>query len=96
LSRLLSSGFAVLLGEISYSTYLGHPLANRFVVGSAVGHIRHVSTVIDLVVIYIFSWMFYAALEMPAKRTLRRLFLRWRPRPHAGGILAAEERRGAY
>jgi peptidoglycan/LPS O-acetylase OafA/YrhL len=91
LSRLLSSGLAVLLGEISYSTYLGHPLAHRFVGGSALGHIRHVSTVIELVVIYIFSWMFYAALEMPAKRALRRLFARWRPRPLARGVLVGGE-----
>jgi peptidoglycan/LPS O-acetylase OafA/YrhL len=90
LSRLLSSGVAVLLGEVSYSTYLGHPLARRFVAGSAVGHIRHVSTVIDLIVIYIFSWMLYAALEMPAKRGLRRLFALRRPTPLARGVVAGD------
>jgi peptidoglycan/LPS O-acetylase OafA/YrhL len=90
LSRLLSSGLVVLLGEISYSTYLGHPLAHSFVDNSTVGHIKHVSTVVDLVVIYIFSWMFYAALEMPAKRALRRLFARQQPRLLARDAFAGE------
>jgi peptidoglycan/LPS O-acetylase OafA/YrhL len=90
LSRLLSSGAAVLLGEISYSTYLSHPLAHTFVEHSTLGHIRHVSTIIELVVIYAFSWMFYAALEMPAKTALRRLFAWRRPRRLAGGAVAGE------
>lgn len=90
MSRLLSSGFAVLLGEISYSTYLGHPLAQSFATNSTLGHIRHVSTVIEVVVIYIFSWMFFVALEVPAKTALRRLFARHQPKPLAGGIVAGE------
>ena len=90
LSRLLSSGLVLLFGEISYSTYLGHPLAHSFVDNSTLGHIRHISTVIDLIVIYIFSWMFYAALEMPAKTALRRVFARWRPRPLARRAVAGE------
>ena len=76
LSRLLSSGFAVLLGEISYSTYLGHPVAQSFVINSTVGHVRYATTVIELLAIYVFSWVFYAGLELPAKHGLRRLFAR--------------------
>jgi peptidoglycan/LPS O-acetylase OafA/YrhL len=92
LSRLLSTGLAVLLGEISYSTYLGHPLAQSFVGNSTLGHIRHASTIITVVVIYIFSWMFYAALEVPAKTALRRLFARRRPKPLARGVAAGGQR----
>jgi len=78
LSRILSSKVSVFLGDISYSTYLGHPLAVVFILVSAVGHIRHVTTAAELVATYIMSWMFYAALEVPAKGALRRLFA-WRP-----------------
>ena len=74
LSRALSSGAVVLLGEISYSTYLGHPLAQSFVLNSALGYLPHWSTVAQLLVIYLFSWMFYVALEVPCKVGLRHFF----------------------
>jgi peptidoglycan/LPS O-acetylase OafA/YrhL len=79
LSRILSTGAAVLLGEISYSTYLGHPLAQEFILNSALGHVRHLATLAELVAIYAFSWMFYQSLEVPSKVWLRRLFTRVSP-----------------
>jgi peptidoglycan/LPS O-acetylase OafA/YrhL len=72
-ARLLSSSLIVLAGTISYSTYLGHPLAQEFITYSTVGHTRH-ATIIQMVAIYLFSWMLYTSLEVPAKTLLRRLF----------------------
>lgn len=79
LSRILSTGVAVLLGEISYSTYLGHPLAQQFIEHSALGHVQHLAPLAALVAIYVFSWMFYQSLEVPLKVWLRRLFARLPP-----------------
>lgn len=73
MSRLLSSGTAVLLGEISYSTYLGHPVAAYFILTSTIGNLRHI-TIVEMLVVYLFSWMLYTSLEVPAKTLLRRLF----------------------
>jgi peptidoglycan/LPS O-acetylase OafA/YrhL len=74
LSRILSTSTVVLLGEISYSTYLGHPLAQSFWDNSALSHVPYLSKAIEIVLIYIFSWMFYSSLEVPAKSGLRRFF----------------------
>jgi peptidoglycan/LPS O-acetylase OafA/YrhL len=73
LSRLLSSGAAVLLGEISYSTYLGHPVAAYFILTSTISNLRHI-TIVEMLTVYLFSWMLYTSLEVPAKTMLRRLF----------------------
>lgn len=80
LSQFLSCGFVVLLGEISYSTYLGHPLAQRFFDNSALSDLPYAPTLIEMLVIYLFSWMFYVSLEVPAKAGLRRFFARRPPR----------------
>lgn len=74
LSQFLSCSFVVLLGEISYSTYLGHPLAQRFFDNSALSHVPYCPTLIEMLVIYLFSWMFYVSLEVPSKAGLRRFF----------------------
>jgi peptidoglycan/LPS O-acetylase OafA/YrhL len=74
LSRILSSAAVVFLGEISFSTYLGHPLAQSFAGNSALPHAPPASSIAGLVVIYIFSWMLYSAFEVPAKAGLRRFF----------------------
>lgn len=73
LARLLSSGVMVLAGTISYSTYLGHPLAVMFIRESAIGNLHH-TTILKMIAIYVFSWMFYTSLEVPAKTMLRRFF----------------------
>ena len=73
MSRLLSSGAAVLLGEVSYSTYLGHPVAAYFILTSTIGNLRHI-TIVEMLTVYLFSWMLYTSLEVPAKTLLRRFF----------------------
>ena len=73
LSRLLSSSVAVLLGEISYSTYLSHWLAAGFIANSTIGNLHHI-IIAQMLMVYLFSWMLYTSLEVPAKTILRRLF----------------------
>lgn len=74
LSRVLSSGLLVLLGEISYATYLGHGTAAGFIAGSMLGNLGPRTTALEFVAVYAFSWILYSSVEMPAKATLRRLF----------------------
>ncbi|MGA8398286.1 MAG: acyltransferase [Stellaceae bacterium] len=98
LARLLSSSLMVLAGTISYSTYLGHPLATMFIRDSAIGNLHH-TTILKMVAAYVFSWMFYVSLEVPAKTLLRRLFaaLTFSRRPSAAAGLSdtAPDRRPA-
>jgi peptidoglycan/LPS O-acetylase OafA/YrhL len=73
-SRALSSRPARFLGNISYSTYLSHPMAERMlmhtglVVTSAALHLLAI-----MVVIYVMSAVLYSIVEVPAKRWLRLL-----------------------
>jgi peptidoglycan/LPS O-acetylase OafA/YrhL len=71
---VLSSRPARLLGDISYSTYLSHPMAERMlmhtglVVTSTLLHLLAI-----MVVIYAMSAVLYSIVEVPAKRGLRQL-----------------------
>ncbi len=85
-SRILSWGGIVLLGEISYSTYLGHPLAQGFAQGLWLPQSPPASVACELLVIYLFSWMFFAAIEVPSKAGLRRFFAA-RPLNLVAGLL---------
>ncbi|MGD0433159.1 MAG: acyltransferase [Acetobacteraceae bacterium] len=82
IGRFLASRPARLLGDISYSTYLSHPFADRvlmltgLVVTSTVLHLLAI-----MVVIYTMSWVLYSIVEVPAKRWLRQMF-----RPHQLGL----------
>jgi peptidoglycan/LPS O-acetylase OafA/YrhL len=61
------------LGDISYSTYLSHPLAGRIMLHADIaplGNIPYLLVVFPL--IYAMSATLYAVVEVPAKRWLRR------------------------
>jgi peptidoglycan/LPS O-acetylase OafA/YrhL len=74
LSRTLASRPACFLGDISYSTYLSHPITDRILlhtgveIGSALPYL-----VVMLAIIYALSWALYSLVEVPAKRWLRQL-----------------------
>lgn len=75
--RALSSRWACFLGEISYSTYLSHPMADRVLAHAGIvvtGTGAHLLAV--LAVVYLMSWMLYSIVEVPAKRWLRQLLTR--------------------
>jgi peptidoglycan/LPS O-acetylase OafA/YrhL len=76
LSWLLSTRIAVLLGEISYSTYLGHFFAIYLVLQTPLSEVRHVSTIAKLAAAYLLSLVLYRCVEVPAKLALRRIFAR--------------------
>jgi peptidoglycan/LPS O-acetylase OafA/YrhL len=89
-ARIFSARLPVFLGEISYSTYLGHALAVGLILHTSLAHVRHVTTAVELVAIYVMSWMFYSAFEVPAKQALRRLFAIRRAKPLASAVVAGE------
>ena len=70
----LSSRLCGLLGDVSYSTYLSHPLAERILFHSGLvitawwAHL-----LVILAIIYGMSWVLYTVVEVPAKRGLRQL-----------------------
>jgi peptidoglycan/LPS O-acetylase OafA/YrhL len=73
LASLLSSRVCRYLGDISYSTYLSHPMAPRVVVHSGIvlsSSLAYVAVV--FAIIYAMSAVLYAVVEVPAKRWLRR------------------------
>jgi peptidoglycan/LPS O-acetylase OafA/YrhL len=74
IGAMLSSRVCCFLGDISYSTYLSHPMAERvlmhtgLVVTAAWAHL-----LVTLAIIYVVSWVLYSLVEVPAKRGLRQL-----------------------
>jgi peptidoglycan/LPS O-acetylase OafA/YrhL len=76
----LSSRVCCFFGDISYSTYLSHPNADRalmhtgLVVTATWAHL-----LVTLVIVYAVSWALYSIIEVPAKRGLRQLLT---PRRH--------------
>jgi peptidoglycan/LPS O-acetylase OafA/YrhL len=80
-SRVLGARIPRLLGDVSYSTYLSHMMAEGLLVRF---HIQITAIVPHLiaifVVIYAVSWLLYSTIEVPAKRILRQLLA---PRPAA-------------
>jgi peptidoglycan/LPS O-acetylase OafA/YrhL len=75
--RALGARIPRLLGDVSYSTYLSHMLAERVLV-----HLRlEISAVLPhliaiFAVIYALSWLLYRIVEVPAKRLLRQILSR--------------------
>jgi len=73
-SRAIFGRIPRFLGDISYSTYLTHPMAEPVLhrlpvdVSSPVAHL-----VVIMAIVYIMSWVSYSAIEVPAKRWLRRV-----------------------
>jgi peptidoglycan/LPS O-acetylase OafA/YrhL len=73
-AAVLSSRVCCLLGDVSYSTYLSHPLAERILLHAGVvvtAWWAHLLVV--LVIISAMSWALYSVVEVPAKRGLRQL-----------------------
>jgi len=74
IGTVLSSRICCFLGDISYSTYLSHPnaervlLHTRLVVAATWAHV-----LVMLTIIYVVSWVLYSIVEVPAKRGLRQL-----------------------
>jgi peptidoglycan/LPS O-acetylase OafA/YrhL len=73
-SRVLGARIPRFLGDISYSTYLSHMMAEGFL---ARAHIQIAAVLPPLIaifaVIYALSWLLYSAIEVPAKRLLRQV-----------------------
>jgi len=79
IGRVLGSPVAVGLGDISYSTYLWHPIAPRVLMHSGIefgGALPQLLAV--LAIVYAGSYALYRLVEVPAKQLLRRLLA---PRP---------------
>jgi peptidoglycan/LPS O-acetylase OafA/YrhL len=74
ISRALGARIPRFLGDVSYSTYLSHMMAEGIL---ARAHIQITATLPHLIVvfavIYAVSWLLYSAIEVPAKRVLRQL-----------------------
>ena len=74
LAAALSSRICRFFGDISYSTYLSHPISERVPLhlgidaSSSIGYVLLV-----FAIIYAVSAALYAAVEVPAKRWLRRM-----------------------
>jgi peptidoglycan/LPS O-acetylase OafA/YrhL len=74
IGTVLSSRICCFLGDISYSTYLSHPNAERvllhtgLVITATWAHV-----LVMLTIIYVVSWVLYSIVEVPAKRGLRQL-----------------------
>ena len=74
LAGVLSSRPCRYLGDISYSTYLSHPLAGRIMVHAGIAPTLTVSYfALVFGVIYAMSAALFAVVEVPAKRWLRRV-----------------------
>jgi peptidoglycan/LPS O-acetylase OafA/YrhL len=74
-SRAMAAPMPRFLGDISYSTYLSHMLAERVLVHLRIEIAATVPHLIAIfAAIYALSWLLYATVEVPAKRLLRRLF----------------------
>jgi peptidoglycan/LPS O-acetylase OafA/YrhL len=81
LARVLASRPAQFLGDISYSTYLSHPLVIDKVERMGLQFTPVVLYLLALlVVVYALSWLLYSVVEMPAKRMLRTLVHKWASR----------------
>ena len=80
LSRALGSPVPRFLGDISYSVYLGHPIAQTFafaMLGLSGGGITQDLMIMGI--IYLLAWGLFTTIELPAKRQLRALGTRYIP-----------------
>jgi len=72
--RVLAARPARFLGDISYSTYLFHPLAERTLTVTGIVLTSTVPRLLAImIVVYFVSWLLYSLVEGPAKRALRQL-----------------------
>ena len=72
LARVLASRPARFLGDISYSTYLSHPMAPRMLMHLGIDIQAAVPLLVaTMAIIYAMSWLLYSLVEVPAKRWLR-------------------------
>jgi peptidoglycan/LPS O-acetylase OafA/YrhL len=74
-SRIMASKPCRFLGDVSYSTYLSHPLADHVLLFTGLvftATIPHLLAV--FVAVYVMSWILYSLVEVPAKWSLRRIF----------------------
>lgn len=79
ISRLLSTGPIIYLGEISYSLYLSHPLADQLLDAFPQGTQwwpRYAFVVLKVLFTVILSVGTYTLIEFPARRWLRQQFRR--------------------
>lgn len=92
LGALLSLPAVVFLGEISYSTYLSHPIAQQISGWIFGGTPLVVNICLTLVVITALAALFYFLIEVPAKRFLRRKWAERRSsKAHDRGRLASAD-----
>jgi peptidoglycan/LPS O-acetylase OafA/YrhL len=74
LTDALSSRVCRYLGDISYSTYLSHPFAERVMFHLGIGLVSSAAYLLVIfAIIYAMSSVLYAVVEVPAKRWLRRM-----------------------
>ena len=78
ISRILTSRFLVLLGDISFSTYMFHSIVLTCVSKSGlIGTQPTVLIVLGyLAVIYSVSWLSYTFVELPSKRMIEKISIR--------------------
>src|SRR5205085_1414047 len=77
ISRALSRRVPRFLGDISYSTYLSHMMADRVLVHLRIEIAPALPHLIAIfAVVYGLSWLLYSIIEVPAKRFLRQLVAR--------------------
>jgi peptidoglycan/LPS O-acetylase OafA/YrhL len=76
-SRILAARGPRLLGDISYSTYLSHMMADRVLVHLRVEIAPAMPHLIAVfAVVYALSWLLHSIIEVPAKRLIRQLAVR--------------------
>ena len=74
IGAVLSSRVCRFFGDISYSTYLSHPNAERVLMHTGlVVTAAWARLLVILVIVYAVSWVLYSLIEVPAKRGLRQL-----------------------
>lgn len=81
-SRALAARIPRLLGDVSYSTYLSHIMAERVLVHLRLeigGVLPHLIAI--FAAIYALSWLLYRVVEVPAKRLLRQMLTPRAPTP---------------
>jgi peptidoglycan/LPS O-acetylase OafA/YrhL len=90
-SRALAARIPRFLGDISYSTYLSHMMAERVLVhlrveiGAVLPHLIAI-----FAVVYGLSWLLYSIIEVPAKRFLRQLVAPSAPAPSVSIVAPAK------
>ena len=73
-ARVLASRLCRYLGDVSYSTYLSHPMAPRVLVHLGIDPPPSAAyDILILPVIYAMSAVLYRVVELPSKRWLRRI-----------------------